>query len=248
MKWSLVVMFSVLSIPLFAQSVIPVGTVLPVELSSTLRSDKARVGERVSCRIMQDVPLPGGSKIRSGARVKGLIISATPANGGTRAEISIRFDTLAIGKRRVSMETNLRAMASKMDVEDAQVPKTGADRGTPWAWTTRNLIGGEVAYGQGGPVARGTTVVGEALAEGVLVPVRSASPDGCRGELAGNAAPQALWVFSSDACGLYGLSNLTLVHAGRTSPLGQITLRSDKGNLKVLAGSGMLLRVNESMP
>ena len=59
-----------------------------------------------------------------------------------------------------------------------------------------------------------------------------------------NDAPQALWVFSSDACGLYDLPDLTLVNAGRSEPVGQITLRAAKGKLNVPSGSGMLLRVN----
>ena len=84
------------------------------------------------------------------------------------------------GKQRVAMTTNLRALASMMDVEDTQIPPTGTDRGTPWAWRTRNLIGDEVAYGEG-PVARGTDIVGQAVADGVLAPVRRNPEAGCRG-------------------------------------------------------------------
>jgi hypothetical protein len=60
--------------------------------------------------------------------------------------------------------------------------------------------------------------------------------------VSGNDQPQALWVFSSDACGLYDFPNLTLTHAGRTNPLGEITLESIKGDVKIPAGSGLLLR------
>jgi hypothetical protein len=82
------------------------------------------------------------------------------------------------------------------------------------------------------------------LGSGVLVHVAANPGLKCRGEVDGNDQLQALWVFSFDACGLYNLPNLTLTHAGRTDPIGQITLRSTKGNVKVPAGSGMLLRVN----
>jgi len=54
--------------------------------------------------------------------------------------------------------------------------------------------------------------------------------------------------FSSDACGLYDFPNVTLAHAGRTDPVGQITLLSSRGNLNIRGGSGMLLRVNDAKP
>jgi hypothetical protein len=60
----------------------------------------------------------------------------------------------------------------------------------------------------------------------------------------GNRAPQATWVFSSDAGGLYRMRDLEIVQAGRNEPLGEITLRAKKGIVSVPAGSGLLLRVN----
>jgi len=244
MRQILIVISIALSTQLLAQNAIPAGTVLPVQLNSSLSSDKARAGQRITGRIMQDVPLPGGRKIHAGAKVAGHIVSVDQGRIGQPPEITLRFDTLKFGHQTLPVSTNLRALASMMDVDDAQIPTTGPDRGTPWAWTTRNLIGGEVAYGQGGPVARGTDVVGQALASGVLIAVKPNATAGCRGEVADGAQLQALWIFSSDACGLYDLPNLTLAHAGRTAPVGQITLLANKGSVKVLGGSGMLLRVN----
>jgi hypothetical protein len=86
------------------------------------------------------------------------------------------------------------------------------------------------------------------LGSGVLVHVSSTPGKKCRGEIDSDDQLQALWVFSSDACGLYDLPNLTLTHAGRTDPVGQITLSATRGNVKVRGGSGLLLRVNGTVP
>lgn len=243
MRQSLVITLIAVSTQLLAQNAIPRGTVLPVQLNSSLRSEKARTGQRIDGCIMQDVPLPVGHKIKAGTKILGHIVSVAKAGAGQPAEITLRFDNLKSGHQKSEVSTHLRALASMMVVEDAQVPPTGPDRGTPWVWATRNLIGGEVAYGEG-PVARGTDIVGQALASGVLIPAKPNAKAGCPGEVADGGRPQALWVFSSDACGLYDLPNLTLTHAGRTDPIGQITLRAKTGNVKLPGGSGMLLRVN----
>jgi hypothetical protein len=237
-----------LSTQLFAQDKIAVGTMLPVQLNSSLRSDKARAGELVSARVMQDVPLPEGGKIHAGARVTGHVVSARAAENGTGGEISLRFDTLAMGKSHIAMTTNLRALATMMDVSEAQVPEEGPDHGTSENQWTTDQIGGEVVY-RGGMVAHGSNIVGNSVAgSGVLVRVGSTPGTKCRGEVDGNDQLQAFWVFSSDACGLYDLPKLTLVHAGRSDPVGQVTLLSNEGNVKVPAGSGMLLRVDRITP
>jgi hypothetical protein len=236
------------STQLFAQDKVPVGTILPVQLNSSLRSDKARPGEPISARVMQDVPLPGGKKIHAGARVIGHIVSARPAVNGMKADLSLRFDTLVIGKRTVAITTNLRALATMMAVSAAQVPESGPDRGTSQNQWTTDQIGGEIVYG-GGVVANSSNIVGHSvLGSGALARARARPGTECRGDIADDNQLQAFWVFASDACGLYDLSNLTLAHAGRTDPVGEITLLSDKGNVKVLAGSGLLLRVNGIMP
>jgi hypothetical protein len=237
--WISLIMFAA---DLFAQSAIPAGTILPVALNSSLNSRKVKAGQVITARVMQDVPLSQGSTIHAGARVTGHVIEVK--NGASGTQMSFRFDTLVVSKRRTPITTNLRALASMMAVEQAQLPESGPDRATPEsAWTT-DQIGGEVVYRGGGPVADGLRVVGEPTYGGVLVHVSGKPGTKCQGETEDNDRLQALWVFSSDACGVYDLADLAIVHAGRSSPVGEITLASDKGEVNIRAGSGMLLRVN----
>jgi hypothetical protein len=227
----------------FGQSAIPQGTILPARLNTSLNPRKVHPGQRITARIMQDVPLPSGRKIPSGSKLAGQILSVETHGPWQSAKINFRFDQLHFSHHCGGISAHLRALASVMQVEDAQTPPTGPDRGTPWVWATRNLIGGEVAYGTG-PVACGTEIVGEGVIDGVLLPARANPDRGCSGEAAGNGAPQAFWVFSSDACGVYGLGDLQISHAGSTPPVGEVTLSSKTGRLNVRAGSGLLLRVN----
>jgi hypothetical protein len=230
----------------YVGDVIPVGTILPVQLNSTLDSRKMKPGQPITARVMQDVPLPAGRKVPAGAKLLGHVVSTAsgPAGG---ARLTLQFDSVKFNHRSLAVNTNLRALASMMEVEYAQLPLVGSDRGTPWAWSNTRQIGGEIAYGQGGAVYHGGEKVGYSPAGGgALVIPRSAPGNRCPEEAPANQRPQALWLFSSDACGLYGFSHtLAIAHDGRAAPHGQIVLESHKGPVKVSGGSGMLLRVTD---
>lgn len=225
---------------------IPNGTILPVRLNSTLSSAKCKPGQRITGRIMQDVPLLAGNKIRKGSKVIGHILGANPAISGHGESVSLQFDKLISENQTFLLTTDLRAIASFMDVMDAQTPPIGPGEGDVYDWLTTVQVGGDVVYGVGGPVTSvraPNDVVGVALQGGVLVHVKAHEADGCRGSMDGDDRMQALWVFSSDACGTYGLSYIRISHAGRSDPTGVIVLASDKSHLKIREGAGMLLRV-----
>ncbi len=233
---------------LFAQDEIPAGTILPLELRSSLNSQKVQAGQVLNARVMQDVPLPNGSTIHAGAKVRGHVVEVLSPTDRRGAQLSLQFDTLEYSQHgshlKAHITTNLRALASMMEVEEAQIPKTGPDRGTSEnAWTTQQ-IGGDMVYRGGGPVTNAFHVVGKPTPNGVLVRVASKPGAECRGEINGKEHPQALWLFSADACGTYGFSGLTISHAGRTAPMGKITLTATRGHFNVRSGSGLLLRVN----
>jgi hypothetical protein len=244
MKSLAVLSIVILSSALSAQDAIPAGTILPVQLNSSLKSNRARPGQIITARLMQDLSLPAGARIHAGARVSGHVLAVVPARNGKSAKISFRFDTLTARKRHIPVITNVRALASMMDVSQAHIPESGPDHGTSeYNWTT-DQIGGEIDYHGGGAIVHDSEIIGYSVANGVLARATAKPGSECRAAVAGNDLPQALWVFSSDACGLYDFPDVTLVHAGRTSPVGQIVLESNAGDLNIRAGSGMLLRVN----
>lgn len=227
--WLLFLLFHPL---LFAQNAIPAGTVLPVRLSTGLNAGKIKAGKIIRTEVMQDIP---GTTIRRGAHINGHVVSVTP----TRLEL--RFDMLKTRQTQIPITTSLRALASMLEVDTAQIPQEGSARGLPSFWDlTTSQIGGEQVYRSAGVVSRGVTRVAEPTAYGALGKLNSSPP--CRG----NETAQALWLFSTDACGAYGFNDLMIEHSGRTDPVGTIVLASKTEKINIRAGSGFLLRVNGS--
>lgn len=228
-------------------SIIPPGTILPVILRTTIAPEKMKQGQTVRGEIAQDVPLPGGAKIAKGSKIEGHVVEVLPAAGSSAGtKISIRFDKVYSRGQTIPMTTDLRAIAGFMDVQAAYVPEEPPSEGTPFEWLTRTQIGGESVYGEDGPVmsAENTSqVVGKSVNDGVLVQVRAKEGTRCRGPINGDNDPQALWVFSSDACGVYGISNVNIAHAGRTEPVGTVVFDMQGHSPKIRSASGMLLRV-----
>jgi len=142
---SLLIGLLALSPGLWAQDAIPAGTVLPVLLTSSLDSRKSKPGQVVTARLMQDVSLPADGKIPARAKVIGHVINIAAApRGGAR--IALQFDTVNFRKRTFDIVTNLRAMASMIEIQDAQIPTTGPGVGDDWEWMDTNQIGGDAVY------------------------------------------------------------------------------------------------------
>jgi hypothetical protein len=225
-----------------AQNAIPAGTLLAVSLGRGLNVNKLHPGQEIRTRIMQSVP---GTAVHRGAHVLGKILAVdSGANGSARLEM--RFDAIESHGRRIPVRTNVRAIASMLEVEEAQIPEEMSSRGlTPETWTTQQ-IGGDQVYRGGGPVTEALTDVGTPGPYGVLATPRVRTGEPCRAAVNDNNHPQALWLFSADACGVYGISNLRIVHAGRTAPVGTIILSTERGKLNLRGGSALLLRVQGS--
>ena len=221
---------------------IPAGTILPLRLPS-ISSKHVKGGDQIKGEIAQEVRLSDGTTIRPGTPVLGEVVSVTGANGGHGATLTLKFGKLVRRGRSTSIRTNLRALASTLEVEQAQIPASGPGESDVYDWLTTQQVGGDSVYGKQGPVVGRSGTVGESTYRGVFVRVLASTEGGCRGAVGGNDRPQAVWVFSADACGLYGFPDLTILHAGRTEPVGEIVLESKRGPVKIRSGSGALLRI-----
>jgi hypothetical protein len=233
MKYTWLVLALLLPLSLPAQSTVPAGTILPVRLDNTLHAGKLHIGQTIHARVMQNIP---GTRIHRGAQVVGHITGITPSS------VQLRFNAVVDHGRRIPVSTNLRAVASMLEVSEAHIPEEEASRGlVPENWDTQQ-IGGDLVYRGGGHVMGVNGFVGNPSAYGVRDRLTANGP--CRAAVNGDNRPQALWLFSSDACGVYGIPGLTIIHAGRSS--GTIDLTSPSHPLLIRSGSGWLLRVRGS--
>ena len=232
MKHAWILTFLLLQPLLPAQNSIPAGAVLPVRLNTGLNASRIKAGKVIRTQVMQDIP---GTTIRRGAHVLGHVVSVTPTS------LELRFDTLVTKQTRIPLTTDLRALASMLEVESAQLHEEGAGRGLPSALDfTTTQIGGEQDYSGAGFVARGITHVAQSTAYGALGKLNSNPP------CPDSDSPQALWLFSTDACGTYGFNDLTIEHTGQTDPVGTIVLASKTEKINIRTASGFLLRVRGS--
>ena len=223
---------------------IPAGTIIPVSLNSTLRSDKSGSGATITATVMQDVPLGMGETLRRGSKVTGHVIEAViPAKGPAVSKISFQFDQVQLGNLTIPITANLRAVASRKAVVAAtpQLIEEGPGNQV-------QIGGDQISYGNDGPAMVGEQVVGKYTSQGVLAYGGQDLGTPCRGTIDDNDHPQAFWLFSVNACGAYGFDNLTVFHSGRTAPVGEVTLSSNGKMLKIDKGSAMLLLVGGSGP
>ncbi len=220
---------------------IPEGTAFPMTLNSTLKAETLTTGQVISATIAQNVPLPSGGKIRAGSHVIGRVQQvARQASGGW--SIRLRFDQVHTENIDVPITTSLRALASPLEVQEAQLPKySTARRGESAANWITTQVGDDVVYRGGGHVMHGEVIVGDPVPDGVLAELASVPEAGCPADSARRRL--ALWIFASSACGVYGFSDdLEIAHHGDTSPISEIILRS-KSNARLRTGTAMLLIV-----
>lgn len=227
-----------LSTVTFAQQ-LPAGVALPIMLNSDLNAKKDAAGKKIEGKIMQDVPLLSG-QISKGARITGHVANVT-RTASSGSSITVKFDSIQEGGRTVPLTAELLAIASMSSVSDAQAPmnNAGSTSISSDEWVTRQ-IGGDIvnreqrtAGSTGG--ATGTWLEGSSVLIKLTPNPDAGCPDG-----PGYKGMQAVWIFSSAACGAYGLNDVAIASSGAESPMGEITLGSSE-NVNVRGGSGWLL-------
>jgi hypothetical protein len=149
----------------YRELTIPAGTVLPVELQSTVASDTSQVEDAVRARLRRAIVIDGTTALPAGSALGGTVTEATRSGRVKgRARVGFRFNTIepAGGDERLQIRTSAvartAAATKKQDAAKIGIPAAGGA-----------IIGGIVGGGDG--AAKGAAI-GGAAGTGVVLSTR----------------------------------------------------------------------------
>jgi hypothetical protein len=213
-------------------------TTIPVVFVHTLNSSKLKRGDSFELKTTQAVSLNGGERIPKGSLVVGHILKANPQQGGTAGSVlEFEFQEIHNRGRVIPVNLYLRALANFVQAHDATLPNTPPDSDTSSSTTQ---VGGDEVYPGDKVYSYNGAEVGKANRDGVFAYLKS-SGSGSFCDASDDLQP--VGIFSASACGLYGLSHLTLDQSDASGPSVVIRLSSDKNSVKIPWGSEALLEV-----
>jgi hypothetical protein len=141
--------------PAYREVTLPAGTVLPVDLETSVGSDISRVEQPVHARLRRAVTINGVQVLPAGTAVSGHVTAAQrPGRVKGRGYVAMRFDQLdtpGAGTTRISTATISRTAPATKKQDAAKI-------GVPAA--AGAVIGGIVGGGDG--VAKGAAIGGAA--------------------------------------------------------------------------------------
>jgi hypothetical protein len=86
--------------------VAPTGSTLELSLSAPIGSDTSKIDDKVDAALRAPLIVNGESVLGAGAVAHGVITEATPSgNADGRGRLAVRFDTIQLGARTVSIQT-----------------------------------------------------------------------------------------------------------------------------------------------
>lgn len=138
---------------------VPGGTLLPIELQSTLSSDASREGDVVLAVLTEDVPLDGFT-LDKGAEVRGRVFTSVPAKRVKgRARLVFGFEAVMENGEKIAIESDaIDTSGASTSSKDKKIIGGGALGG---------LIVGAIKDGKKGAVIG--TVIGAAAGTGAVL-------------------------------------------------------------------------------
>ncbi|HTZ97882.1 MAG TPA: hypothetical protein VMB18_15880 [Terriglobales bacterium] len=199
------------------------GVALRVELAKTIDAKKAKSGDPVVAKTVDE--LMAGTRVAAprGSKVFGHVVSATPHKGDTPSTLEIAFDRIELGpENQVPMKAVVRALSQPVEIRSLDSygsgPAGGASMGSPMGSPSGGRMGG------GTPPTASTPNNGGLGNDNSNPGASSASTTGR---------------IPLDARGVIGISDISLSAGSQ----GDTTITSQKHNVKLESGTQMILKI-----
>ena len=197
------------------------GTKLRVELDKTVDAKKAKAGDPVLVKTLDEMKSGGEVVAPRGSKIIGHVVAASAHEKGSPSRLEIAFDKFDMQHTEVPMKATVQALAKpaaspSMAAADSNPAPSG---GAPMSTSPRGGMPQGGGAGQPGVAPNAGTV---------------GSPSGA----SGGATPQSGKI-SLNAEGVEGMPELSLT----PGPAQDSVLTSEKHNVKLESGTQMILRV-----
>jgi hypothetical protein len=212
------------------------GSVIPVQLATTIDAKKAKPGDEVVAKVTMDLKSSSGEVVvPKDTKVVGHVTEAQARNKEQKeSQVGIAFDHAVLKDGDVSLPMSIQAViapptnSNNNNANNAGSPDQSAPAGGGSATSSPTGAGRSGSTGSAGQTQPSNTAPKAVGTEGTNNTAQEAS---ARPQITGNTQ------------GVVGISNLKLEPA-QTTAQGSV-LSSDKNNVKLESGTFMLLKVNQ---
>ena len=208
---------------------IAAGSVIPVQLTKTIDAKKAKTGDPVEAKVIQDMKSTNGEVlVPRDTKITGHVVEAQARSKDQKeSQLAIVFDHAGIKNGpEMQMPMSIQAIIAPPGMNN---PNNGGDNAaapSPGLSPGGNMPGGGRAPGMSGSSA----------------PMNN-PPNTPNNNNEGNQTNNSRPPITGNTQGVIGISNLSLSVPGNGSQGSLVT--SDKGNVKLESGTLMLLRVGQ---
>lgn len=209
------------------------GSVIPVQLTSTLDAKKAKTGEQVTAKVTRDLKSSDGMMLMpKDTEIVGHITEAQAKNKQDKqSQVGIVFDHAVMKDGNVSYPMSIQAVISPQVFQNQNSGNNGASA-APSPSQSGQMPSGQMPGGS----SRGS------MGGGQSEPARGTPSGGTSGgsQASGGNAPPAI---TGHTQGMVGFSHMKL--ESPANPTAPSVITSEKSNVKLENGTLMLLRVNQ---
>jgi len=229
---------------------LPPSTAIPVQFTRSIDARRAKQGDLITARTMQEITLPDGQILPKNSALVGHVVEArsyvldpTPFAVQNSSSLSVHFDSITARGVTVPLALSLRALADSRSSEEAESPQDLHDTGIA---PTMIQIGGD-SYSPVGTIVTSQEgdIVGYNRKAGVFA--RLLTGEYSRFNSSYSCAPtkgeQSVAIFSAGACGIYGFGGKAYIQENGKGDGGTFRLEAIGYNIELSSGSTALLQV-----